>query len=208
MARYTESVCRICRREGQKLFLKGDRCYTDKCAVSRRAYAPGQHGQGLRKLAEYGTQLREKQKVRRAYGILEGQFRHYFELANKKEGVTGENLLTILESRLDNVVYRLGLAVSRPEARQLVSHAHFTVNGKKVNIPSYLVKPGDVIAVKETSRKSPKFEAILASTESRLVPKWLDMNRDTLEGRVVALAEREDIDMPIEEHMIVELYSK
>ena len=208
MARYTESVCRICRREGQKLFLKGDRCYTDKCAVSRRAYAPGQHGQGRRKLSEYGTQLREKQKVRRAYGILEGQFRHYFELANKKEGVTGENLLTILESRLDNVVYRLGLAVSRPEARQLVSHAHFTVNGKKVNIPSYLVKPGDVIAVKETSRKSPKFEAILASTESRLVPKWLDMNRDTLEGRVVALAEREDIDLPIEEHMIVELYSK
>ncbi|MGN0180090.1 MAG: 30S ribosomal protein S4 [Monoglobaceae bacterium] len=208
MARYTESVCRICRREGQKLFLKGDRCYTDKCAISRRAYAPGQHGQGRRKLSEYGTQLREKQKVRRAYGILEGQFRHYFELANKKEGVTGENLLTILESRLDNVVYRLGLAVSRPEARQLVSHAHFTVNGKKVNIPSYLVKPGDVIAVKETSRKSPKFEAILASTESRLVPKWLDMNRDTLEGRVVALAEREDIDMPIEEHMIVELYSK
>lgn len=208
MARYTESVCRICRREGQKLFLKGDRCYTDKCAISRRAYAPGQHGQGRRKLSEYGTQLREKQKVRRAYGILEGQFRHYFEMANKKEGVTGENLLTILESRLDNVVYRLGLAVSRPEARQLVSHAHFTVNGKKVNIPSYLVKPGDVIAVKETSRKSPKFEAILASTESRLVPKWLDMNRDTLEGRVVALAEREDIDMPIEEHMIVELYSK
>lgn len=208
MARYTESVCRICRREGQKLFLKGDRCYTDKCAISRRAYAPGQHGQGRRKLSEYGTQLREKQKVRRAYGILEGQFRHYFEMANKKEGVTGENLLTILESRLDNVVYRLGLAVSRPEARQLVSHAHFTVNGKKVNIPSYLVKPGDVIAVKETSRKSPKFEAILASTESRIVPKWLDMNRDTLEGRVVALAEREDIDMPIEEHMIVELYSK
>lgn len=208
MARYTESVCRICRREGQKLFLKGDRCYSDKCAVSRRSYAPGQHGQSRRKLSEYGTQLREKQKVRRAYGILEGQFAHYFEMANKKEGVTGENLLSIIESRLDNVVYKLGLAVSRPEARQLVSHAHFTVNGKKVNIPSYLVKPGDVIAVKETSRKSPKFEAILASTESRIVPKWLDMNRDTLEGRVVALAEREDIDMPIEEHMIVEYYSK
>lgn len=208
MARYTESVCRICRREGQKLFLKGDRCYTDKCAVGRRAYAPGQHGQSRRKLSEYGAQLREKQKVRRAYGILEGQFRHYFEMANKKEGVTGENLLTILESRLDNVVYKLGLAVSRPEARQLVSHAHFTVNGKKVNIPSYLVKPGDVIAVKESSRRSPKFEAVLASTESRIVPKWLDMNRDTLEGRVVAYAEREDIDMPIAEHMIVELYSK
>lgn len=208
MARYTESVCRICRREGQKLFLKGDRCYTDKCAITRRAYAPGQHGQSRRKLSEYGTQLREKQKVRRAYGILEGQFRHYFELANKKEGVTGENLLTILESRLDNVVYKLGLAVSRPEARQLVSHAHFTVNGKKVNIPSYLVKPGDVIAVREKSRSSAKFEAILASTESRIVPKWLDMNRDTMEGRVVALAEREDIDLPIEEHLIVELYSK
>ncbi len=208
MARYTESVCRICRREGQKLFLKGDRCYSDKCAVDRRAYAPGQHGQGRRKLSEYGTQLREKQKVRRAYGILEGQFAHYFEMANKKEGVTGENLLSILESRLDNVVYRLGLAVSRPEARQLVSHAHFTVNGKKVNIPSYLVKAGDVIAVKEGSRKSTKFDAILASTEGRIVPKWLDMNRDTLEGKVIALAEREDIDMPIQEHMIVEYYSK
>lgn len=208
MARYTESVCRICRREGQKLFLKGDRCYTDKCAVTRRAYAPGQHGQSRRKLSEYGTQLREKQKVRRAYGMLEGQFRHYFEMANKKEGVTGENLLSILESRLDNVVFRLGLAVSRPEARQLVSHAHFTVNGKKVNVPSYLVKPGDVISVKEKSRHSAKFDAILASTESRLVPKWLDMNRDTLEGKVISLAEREDIDMPIEEHMIVEYYSK
>ena len=208
MARYTESVCRICRREGQKLFLKGDRCYTDKCAVARRAYAPGQHGQGRRKLSEYGTQLREKQKVRRAYGILEGQFEHYFEMANKKDGVTGENLLSILESRLDNVVYKLGLAVSRPEARQLVSHAHFTVNGKKVNIPSYLVKPGDVIAVREKSRSSAKFEAILGSTESRIVPKWLDMNRDTLEGRVIALAEREDIDLPIEEHLIVEFYSK
>ncbi len=208
MARYTESVCRICRREGQKLFLKGDRCYTDKCAVTRRAYAPGQHGQSRRKLSEYGTQLREKQKVRRAYGMLEGQFRHYFEMANKKEGVTGENLLSILESRLDNVVFRLGLAVSRPEARQLVSHAHFTVNGKKVNVPSYLVKPGDVISVKEKSRHSAKFDTILASTESRLVPKWLDMNRDTLEGKVISLAEREDIDMPIEEHMIVEYYSK
>ena len=149
MARYTESVCRICRREGQKLFLKGDRCYTDKCAITRRAYAPGQHGQGRRKLSEYGSQLREKQKVRRAYGILEGQFAHYFEMANKAQGVTGENLLTLIERRLDNVVYRLGLAVSRPEARQLVSHAHFLVNGKKVNIPSYLVKVGDVITVKK-----------------------------------------------------------
>ncbi len=208
MARYRESVCRICRREGQKLFLKGDRCFSDKCAVTRRAYAPGQHGQSRRKLSEYGTQLREKQKVRRAYGILEGQFAHYFEMASKKDGVTGENLLSIVESRLDNVVYKLGLAVSRPEARQLVSHAHFTVNGKKVNIPSYLVKPGDVIAVREKSRSSAKFEAVLASTESRIVPKWLDMNRDTMEGRVVALAEREDIDLPIEEHLIVEYYNK
>ena len=208
MARYTESVCRICRREGPKLFLKGDRCYTDKCAIDRRAYAPGQHGQSRKKLSEYGTQIREKQKVRRAYGILEGQFAHYFELANKKQGVTGENLLTLIERRLDNVVYRLGLAVSRPEARQLVSHAHFLVNGKKVNIPSYLVKVGDVITVAETSKKSPKFEAVLASTEGRIVPKWLDMNKEALEGRVVAFAEREDIDLPIEEHLIVELYSK
>ena len=208
MARYTESVCRICRRVGQKLFLQGDICYTDKCAIDRRAYAPGQHGQSRKKLSEYGTQLREKQKVRRAYGILEGQFAHYFELANKKQGVTGENLLTLIERRLDNVVYRLGLAVSRPEARQLVSHAHFLVNGKKVNIPSYLVKVGDVITVAETSKKSPKFEAVLASTEGRIVPKWLDMNKEALEGRVVAFAEREDIDLPIEEHLIVELYSK
>ncbi len=208
MARYTESVCRICRREGTKLFLKGDRCFTDKCAVARRAYAPGQHGQGRRKLSEYGTQLREKQKVRRAYGILEGQFAHYFELANKMTGVTGENLLSLIERRLDNVVYRLGLAVSRPEARQLVSHAHFLVNGKKVNIPSYLVKVGDVITVCETSRSSAKFDAVVASTESRIVPKWLDMNKDTLEGKVVAFADREDIDLPIEEHLIVEYYSK
>ena len=208
MARYTESVCRICRREGHKLFLKGDRCFTDKCAISRRAYAPGQHGQSRRKLSGYGTQLREKQKVRKAYGILEGQFYHYFELASKMQGVVGENLLQLIERRLDNVVYRLGLAASRPEARQLVSHAHFLVNGKKVNIPSYLVKIGDVITVKETSRKSPKFEAVLAVTESRAVPKWLDMNKDTLEGKVVAFADREDIDLPIEEHLIVELYSK
>jgi len=208
MARYTESVCRICRREGHKLFLKGDRCFTDKCAISRRAYAPGQHGQSRRKLSGYGTQLREKQKVRKAYGILEGQFYHYFELASKMQGVVGENLLQLIERRLDNVVYRLGLAASRPEARQLVSHAHFLVNGKKVNIPSYLVKIGDVITVKETSRKSPKFEAVLQVTESRAVPKWLDMNKDTLEGRVVAFADREDIDLPIEEHLIVELYSK
>ena len=208
MARYTGAVCRLCRREGQKLFLKGDRCYTDKCALARRQYAPGQHGQGRKKNSEYGIQLRAKMMTRRYYGVLEKQFAHYFELANKMTGVTGENLLSLVERRLDNVVYRLGLAVSRPEARQLVSHAHFLVNGKKVNIPSYLVKIGDVITVCETSRSSAKFDAVLASTESRIVPKWLDMNKDTLEGKVIAFADREDIDLPIEEHLIVEYYSK
>ncbi len=208
MARYTGAVCRLCRREGQKLFLKGERCYTDKCGITRRAYAPGQHGQGRKKLSGYGLQLREKQKARRYYGVLEGQFRHYFELANKKAGVTGENLLAILESRLDNVVYRLGFGTSRPEARQLVRHGHFTVNGKKVNIPSYLVKVGDVIAIKEESKSSEKIKNVIEITASRVVPKWLDLDNNTLTGKVVAVAEREDIDLPLEEHLIVELYSK
>ena len=208
MARYTGAVCRLCRREGQKLFLKGERCYTDKCGITRRAYAPGQHGQGRKKLSGYGLQLREKQKARRYYGVLEGQFRHYFELANKKAGVTGENLLAILESRLDNVVYRLGFGTSRPEARQLVRHGHFTVNGKKVNIPSYLVKVGDVIAIKEESKSSEKIKNVIEITASRIVPKWLDLDNNTLTGKVVAVAEREDIDLPLEEHLIVELYSK
>ena len=208
MARYTGAVCRLCRREGQKLFLKGERCYTDKCGLSRRAYAPGQHGQGRKKLSGYGLQLREKQKARRYYGVLEGQFRHYFELANKKAGVTGENLLAILESRLDNVVYRLGFGTSRPEARQLVRHGHFTVNGKKVNIPSYLVKVGEVIAIKEDSKSSEKIKNVIEITASRIVPKWLDLDNNTLTGKVVAVAEREDIDLPLEEHLIVELYSK
>lgn len=208
MARYTGAVCRLCRREGQKLFLKGERCYTDKCSMQRRAYAPGQHGQGRKKLSEYGMQLREKQKARRYYGVLEGQFHHYFELANKKAGVTGENLLAILESRLDNVVYRLGFGTSRPEARQLVRHGHFTVNGKKVDIPSYLVKVGDVIAIKEQSKSSEKIKSVVESTASRAVPKWLDLDNNTLTGKVVAVAAREDIDLPLEEHLIVELYSK
>ena len=208
MARYTGAVCRLCRREGQKLFLKGERCYTDKCGLTRRAYAPGQHGQGRKKLSGYGLQLREKQKARRYYGVLEGQFRHYFELANKKAGVTGENLLAILESRLDNVVYRLGFGTSRPEARQLVRHGHFTVNGKKVNIPSYLVKVGDVIAIKEESTSSEKIKNVIEITASRVIPKWLDLDNNTLTGKVVAVAEREDIDLPLEEHLIVELYSK
>ncbi|MCQ2445262.1 MAG: 30S ribosomal protein S4 [Clostridia bacterium] len=208
MARYTEAVCRMCRREGQKLFLKGDRCYTDKCALSRREYAPGQHGQGRTKAKEYGIQLREKMKTRRYYGVLESQFAKYFDMAEQQKGVTGENLLRILETRLDNVVYRLGLAMSRPEARQLVRHAHFTVNGKKVNIPSYLVKQGDVIALVEKSRSSEKFKYINEANATRPIPKWLDMNRDTCEGKVVALPAREDIDLPVEEHLIVELYSK
>ena len=208
MARYTGPVCRLCRREGEKLFLKGERCYTDKCGINRRAYAPGQHGQGRKKLSEYGLQLREKQKARRYYGVLESQFAKYFEMANKKTGVTGDNLLSILESRLDNVVYRLGFGSSRPEARQLVLHGHFTVNGKKVNIPSYLVKVGDVISIKENSRGSEKIKAVLEMTSSRNVPQWLDLDRNTLTGKVTALAKREDIDLPIEEHLIVELYSK
>ena len=208
MARYTEAVCRLCRREGQKLFLKGDRCYTDKCSVTRRTYAPGQHGQGRIRVKEYGLQLREKQKARRFYGVLESQFEKYFDMASKQKGITGENLLRLLESRLDNVVYRLGFAMSRPEARQLVLHAHFTVNGRKVNIPSYLVKAGDVVAVREKSRSSDKFKAIMDANAAKPLPSWLDVNRDTAEGRVVSLPNREDIDLPVEEQLIVELYSK
>ena len=207
MARYTGAVCRLCRREGQKLFLKGERCYTDKCSVGRRSYAPGQHGQGRKKLSEYGLQLRAKQATRRYYGILEGQFRHYYELAEKREGKTGEQLLSIIETRLDNVVYRLGFATSRPEARQLVVHNHFSVNGRKVNIPSYLVKPGDVITINEKSRSSEKMKQVLEINASRPVPKWLEVNKETLEGKVVALPEREDIDLAVEETLIVELYS-
>lgn len=208
MARYTEAVCRMCRREGTKLFLKGDRCYSDKCSLTRREYAPGQHGQGRTKVKEYGMQHREKQKTRRFYGVLESQFAKYYEMAVKMNGVTGDNLLKILETRLDNVVYRLGLAMSRPEARQLVRHAHFTVNGKKVNIPSYLVKPGDVISLIEKSRSSDKFKYINEANATRPVPKWLDMDRNTSTGRVVSAPDREDIDLPVEEHLIVELYSK
>ena len=206
MARYTDAVCRQCRREGQKLFLKGERCYSDKCAISRRAYAPGQHGQGRKKLSEYGMQLREKQKVRRYYGVLESQFAKYFEMAEKKQGVTGDNLLSIVESRLDNVIYRLGFAMSRPEARQLVRHGHFTVNGKRVNIPSYLVSVGDEIAIAEGSMDSAKIKAILEANEKRAVVKWLELNGTA--AKVVGLAEAEDIDLPIEKHLIVELYSK
>ena len=209
MARYTGAVCRLCRREGQKLFLKGERCYTGKCSVARRSYAPGQHGQARNKKAsEYGRQLRTKQYAKHYYGVLEGQFRHYFEMAENMQGVTGENLLRLLESRLDNVVYRLGFASSRAEARQLVTQGHFTVNGRKVNIPSYLVKVGQTVAVKESSRSLEKIKAIVESNSSRVVPKWLEVNRDNMEAKVAAKPVREDIDLPIEETLIVELYSK
>ena len=208
MARFTDAVCRICRREGDKLFLKGDRCYSDKCAIARRSYAPGQHGQGRKKSSEYGTQLREKQKAKRYYGLLEGQFYHYFELAEKMSGMTGENLLKVLESRLDNVVYRAGFAMSRPEARQLVSHAHFTVNGKKVNIPSYRVKAGDVVAIAEKSMSNEKFKAVLEANASRPALNWLSLDKAKGQVTVVNLPERSEIDLQVEEHLIVELYSK
>ena len=209
MARYTGAVCKLCRREGQKLFLKGERCYTGKCAIDRRSYAPGQHGQARNKKAsEYGKQLRTKQFARRYYGVLEGQFRHYFEMAEKMQGVTGENLLRLLESRLDNVVYRLGFGSSRAEARQLVTQGHFTVNGRKVNIPSYLTKVGQTIAVKETSRQLGKIKGIVEANSARPVPKWLEVDKETITAKVVALPTREDVDFPIEDHLIVELYSK
>lgn len=208
MARYTEAVCRLCRREGQKLFLKGDRCYSDKCGISARSYPPGQHGQGRSKNSEYGQQLREKQKAKRYYGILESQFRGYFEMAERRPGQTGENLLSILESRLDNTVYRLGFAMSRAEARQMVTHGHFTVNGRKVNIPSYQVKPGMVITLKDSSRSMDKLKANIEANAFRQAPKWLEYDANNMIAKVVAVPARDDIDLPIEEHLIVELYSK
>ena len=209
MARYTGAVCRQCRREGQKLFLKGERCYTSKCSVDKRSYAPGQHGQARnRKASEYGKQLRTKQIARRYYGVLEGQLSHYFEMAEKMQGVTGENLLRILESRLDNVVYRLGLASSRAQARQLVTQGHFLVNGRKVNIPSFLTKVGQTITVKDGSRQLGLIKEIVEKNSGRAVPKWLEVNRETMEAKIVAVPEREDIDLDIEETLIVELYSK
>lgn len=208
MARYIDASCKLCRREGEKLFLKGERCYTNKCSVSRRVYAPGQHGQQKKKMSEYGLQLREKQKVRRFYGVLETQFRNYFAMAVAKRGVTGENLLKILESRLDNVVYRLGLSTSRPEARQLVRHGHFTVNGQKVNIPSLLLNPGDVVAVKDKFKSSGKVKSIVDIAGGKVVPKWLEFDAENLTGKVVNLPAREEIDLPIREHLIVERYSR
>lgn len=206
MSRYTDASCRLCRREGQKLFLKGERCYSTKCAIEKRNFPPGQHGQGRKKVSDYGLQLREKQKAKRFYGLQETQFRNLFNKAARKKGITGENLLILLESRLDNVVFRLGFASSRKEARQLVTHGHFTVNGKKVDIPSYEVSAGDVIKVKEKSTNSPKFKEIkdMAIT----VPSWMTVDVEKLEGKVLALPTRADIDTPVAEHLIVELYSK
>ena len=208
MARYKDEQCRICRREGQKLFLKGERCYTDKCSITRRNYAPGQHGQKKKKLSEYGTQLREKQKTKAYYGVQEKQFRKYFEMASNKKGITGDNLLQILESRLDNVVYRLGFASSRAQARQLVNHGHFDVNGKKVDIASYLVKPGDFISVREIKKDTAIIKENVEANSAKPVPAWLEKDAENLSGKVIRLASREDVDLAVEEHLIVELYSK
>ena len=208
MSRYKDEQCRICRREGQKLFLKGSRCYTDKCSITRRNYAPGEHGQGKKKLSEYGMQLREKQKTKYFYGVGEKQFRGYFQMASNKKGITGTNLLQILETRLDNVVYRLGFGSSRPQARQMVTHGNFEVNGKKVDIASYLVKPGDVITVREIRKDNPVIKANVEAGATRPVPEWLELNSEKLSGKVIRLVNREEIDLPVEEHLIVELYSK
>lgn len=208
MARYTGPVCRLCRREGAKLYLKGDRCYTAKCAIDKRAYPPGQHGQGRKKTTEYGLQLREKQKARRIYGILEKQFENYFDKAERQPGVTGENLLRTLERRLDNVVFRLGFASSRADARQMVRHNHITLSGHKANIPSILVAVGDVIAVKENSLGATKLAEVKDIAAVKNPPAWLELDREQLTGKVVALPTKEQIDIPIEEHLIVELYSR
>ena len=208
MARYTGPVCRLCRREGKKLFLKGERCLTGKCALDRRSAAPGQHGAANKKMREYGIQMREKQATTRYYGVLESQFVNYYEEANRKEGMTGENLICLLERRLDNVVYRMGFASSHKEARQLVLHGHFTVNGKKVNIPSLIIKAGDVIAVKESSRDSSKFKALAESAATANSPKWLEVKADAMSATVLNLPAREDVDFDFNEQLIVEFYSK
>ena len=208
MARYVGPVCRLCRREGMKLFLKGERCYTEKCAIEKRNMPPGQHGR-LRKakMVGYGVQLREKQKVKRIYGVLEDQFRRYFEMADRTRGITGETLLQLLERRLDNAVYRLGLATSRPQARQLVRHGHFLVNGKKVDVPSYSLKSGDTVAVRETSRQNPTILHATEEVKGRGIPEWLSLEGE-LGGKVVSMPTREQINLPVQEQLIVELYSK
>jgi small subunit ribosomal protein S4 len=208
LARYTKSACRLCRRENLKLFLKGERCYTEKCAIDRRNYAPGQHGQSRKKFSDYGAQLREKQKVKRLYGLLESQFRNTFKEADRQKGITGEVLLFLLERRLDNAVYRLGFANSRDEARQLVRHNHFSVNQSKVNIPSYLVKPGDLIEVREKSKKVVRIQEALEGVARRGIPQWLELDKDQMRGSVKSSPTRQEITIPIQEKLIVELYSK
>jgi small subunit ribosomal protein S4 len=209
MARYVDPVCRLCRREGMKLFLKGERCYTDKCAIERRNYAPGQHGQGRRrKVSEYAVQLREKQRLKRMYGLLEKQFRRYFTMAERSREITGEALLKLLERRLDNMVYRFGMARSRAEARQLVRHSHFTVNGHRVDIPSYLTKAGDVIAVSEASRSKETFKRAVELSERRGVPTWLELDAQNFSGKVLKIPDREELTIPVNERLVVELYSK
>lgn len=208
MARYIDSVCRQCRREGLKLFLKGERCYTDKCAIERRNYPPGMHGQGRQKFSEYALQLREKQKVKRMYGLLEGQFRRYFQMAARSKGVTGEILLQFLERRLDNMVYRMGFATSRAEARQLVRHGHIAVNGRKVDVPSALLSVGDVVSVRDKSRKIVRIQEALAQAVHRGSPDWLEVQAEAFSARVKMLPQREELTMPINEQLIVELYSK
>jgi len=209
VGRYTDSICRQCRREGEKLFLKGDRCYSEKCAIEKRAYVPGQHGQGRRsKPTEYGIQLREKQKTKRIYGLMEKQFRNYFRKADRQQGITGANLLILLERRFDNVVYRLGFAASRKEARQLVNHGHFTINGKRADIPSMLLREGDVVQVKEGSKNSAKFQEIKEQAAYKTPPEWLSVDVDNLIGKVLAKPTREQIDTAVNEQLIVELYSR
>ena len=208
MARYTESVCRLCRRENLKLFLKGERCYTDKCAIERRNYPPGEHGQGRPKFSEYSIQLREKQKVKRMYGLMEDQFRRTFAQAARTKGITGETLLVLLERRLDNVAYRLGFASSRADARTLVRHGHLLINGKKVNIPSYIVRAGDVVSVKESSRQMARVLTAMEGVQRRGVPEWAELDRDSCSGKIRLLPTRSDVTMPINEKLIVELYSK
>jgi small subunit ribosomal protein S4 len=208
MARYLGSVCRLCRREGTKLFLKGDRCFSEKCAIEKRAYPPGQHGQGRSRFSDYGVQLREKQKVKRLYGLLEHQFRVTFERAARMKGRSGENLLMLLERRLDNVVFRMGFATSRNEARQLVRHGHFAINGRKAVTPSIAVKAGQIVTVREKSRKVERITAALETLEGRSVPQWLEIDKDNFAGKVVQLPTREDVTLPIDEQLIVELYSR
>jgi len=208
MARYTGAVCKRCRREGKKLFLKGERCYTGKCSVDRRSYAPGQHGQSRKKTSEYGLQLRAKQQARRYYGILEGQFHKYFLMAERKQGVTGETMLQLCESRMDNVVYLLGWANSRAQARQLTTHGYFRVNDKKVDIPSYLLEPGDVLTIKQKSRETDQFKSVIEGNSGRPVPQWLDLDREACVAKVEHLPTRDQIAVPVEEHLIVEFYSK